>query len=189
LKLNLMATAPLGGAELEGALPLALPLALLLPPAGAVAVALGPMNSVTPSLGITGSADADAPIPTRPFWPSPTVPAFVAALWKAAKLFGPGWTLMAPTMPAVQCGIGMSCWQKNQIGAEAFVIVSSHVDSALPVGGDVRTSTQPEPKPPAIGWHGELKEDCVTLWFPGIPLNKKVITEPFVAVIVVGENW
>jgi len=48
---------------------------------------------------------------------------------------------------------------------------------------------QPESNPPAKGSQGELKDDCVTLWFPGTPLNWKVMTEPLVAFIELGMNW
>jgi len=47
---------------------------------------------------------------------------------------------------------------------------------------------QPESKPPANGWQGSVKDDCVTEWFPGVPLKLNVTTVPFFAVIVLGVN-
>jgi hypothetical protein len=34
------------------------------------------------------------------------------------------------------------------------------------------TETHPESNPPATGWQGLAKLDCVTVWFPGLERSK-----------------
>jgi hypothetical protein len=51
------------------------------------------------------------------------------------------------------------------------------------------TEMKPESKPPDSGWHGLAKDDCVTLWFPGEPLNWKEIVSPALAAVFDGMNW
>jgi len=46
--------------------------------------------------------------------------------------------------------------------------------------------TQPESNPSATGVHGAFRVDCVTEWFPGDPLNRKVIVFPFVTFTLLG---
>lgn len=63
---------------------------------------------ILPSVG-TGPipADADAPIPTSPPTLCPEGPwTFRAAAWKFAKVLPVAGGLMAPTIPALQCGMG-----------------------------------------------------------------------------------
>ena len=44
--------------------------------------------------------------------------------------------------------------------------------------------SKPESMPPSSGWHGESKDDCVTVWFFEIKVN--VIVSPGWAVTLVG---
>jgi hypothetical protein len=66
------------------------------------------------------------------------------------------------------------------------VIVRFHSGTA---DSAVGIKTQPESKPPGVGWQGVEKGDWVTEWFPGIPVNWKVITLPLVALMLGGINW
>ena len=50
------------------------------------------------------------------------------------------------------------------------------------------TKIKPESNPPDMGWQGLSRVDCATVWFPGLPVNMKVTTVPFVAVILGGMN-
>jgi hypothetical protein len=148
---------------------------------------VGEPKSVTPDgTGPTG-AEAEAPIPTKNPAFCPGVPEEAsAAAWKAVKVFPVTGALMAPTIPARQWGDGLSCWQKNQRGLESSVIVRFHSGVSETA---VRIWTQPESNPPSSGWQGSLKVDCVTEWFPGTPVNWKLITVPFVALTLGGMNW
>jgi len=46
------------------------------------------------------------------------------------------------------------------------------------------TGWKPELTPPASGWHGAAKDDCVTVWFFGAKVN--VTVSPTAAVTVFG---
>jgi len=135
-----------------------------------------------------GPAEADAPRPTRFPSPWPDGPLkFLALFWYAANVLLPdSGALIAPTMPDEQWVAGKSCLQKNQMGLLASVIVKFHSGGGLtPAFG---METHPESNPPGIGSQGSVKVDWVILWFPGAPVNWKVIVVPLVAFMVDGLN-
>jgi len=74
------------------------------------------------------------------------------------------------------------------MGLESSVTVKFH-SGVAERAGEGGMNTQPESKPPATGSQGAAKVDCVTVWFPGAPMNLKVITVPLGAVMVLGMNW
>jgi hypothetical protein len=78
--------------------------------------------------------------------------------------------------------------QKNQMGLVSSTMVKFH-SGVWPAGAAVGTNTQPESKPPETGSQGSENVDCVTLWFPGAPVNWKVIVVPLVALKLGGMNW
>jgi len=150
----------------------------------------GEPKRVTPDVAGDTDADAEAPIPTKNPSPCPGFPEeALAAAWKAAKVLAPViGALMPPTIPFTQWGEGFSCLQKNQRGRVSSVIVRFH-SGVSTVGTGERIWTQPESNPPVSGWQGLENLDWVTEWFPGTPVNLKVITVPFVALTLGGMNW
>jgi len=76
------------------------------PLAGAVALALGALRD--DPVALATAAVAAAPTPESADWDAPTEAALAAAT-KEAKFLVP--TLITPTIPALQWGFGLSCWQ------------------------------------------------------------------------------
>jgi len=152
-------------------------------------VAGAPVVYDAPPVMGPGGADADAAGPTREPSPCPEGPWKLAAFcWNAANVLLPlVGALIAPTMPAAQCGAGTSCLQKNHKGLVELVIVKFHsgVTETLFVG----MKTQPESNPPGTGLQGSANVDWVILWFPGAPVKRKVIVVPLVALMELGMNW
>jgi len=72
------------------------------------------------------------------------------------------------------------------MGLESSVIVRLKV-GVSETGLGIKT--QPESKPPVSSWQGLANVDWVTVWFPGTPVNSKVITVPLVALTEGGMNW
>jgi len=89
----------------------------------------------------------------------PSADEALAVAWKASNvLFTVG--LIANTMPDSQWPV---CRQKNQSGVVTLTVtVKEGTCVAL-----AETGWKPESTPFASGWHGAVKDDCVTVWFFG----------------------
>ena len=141
---------------------------------------------------------------TSIIWLTPELPWWaLAAAWKASNVFPVEGALIDPTIPTSQCGWGASCLQKNQMGAEVFVIVKFHVGNPPVVSG---MKMLPESNPFPRGSHGLSNEDCVMEWFPGLgwistsncfstwdkdahtPEKVNITTSPSLAVTFAGEK-
>jgi len=70
------------------------------------------------------------------------------------------------------------------MGAVAFVMVRFHVGEGAEESAG--TGTQPESNPLARGSQGLVKDDCVTVWFPGAPENTKDTVDPTGATMLLG---